>query len=152
MDSTFDVTDVCNQTSDKNRLADPEKTGKVNSKSLMLQHAEIMIKRADALYAMVEEIIKDLVKDDIMGTHTPYFTKQPGQTCQFHHTIKYAAHALVERMKQDPQITDDSINSRILSLLYSKLEKYWKDFEVYLFPFAKQVKGLGILEEVVKKT
>jgi len=55
-------------------------------------------------------------------------------------------------MKQYPSRTQEAINSRILGLLYARLVKCWDDFEVHVFPFAKQVKGLGILEEVIKKT
>lgn len=32
------------------------------------------------------------------------------------------------------------------------LEKVWKDYEIYLFPYVKQVKGLSIIEDVIRKT
>ena len=36
--------------------------------------------------------------------------------------------------------------------MFKKCESYWASFELHLFPYAKQVKGLGILEDVIKKT
>lgn len=47
---------------------------------------------------------------------------------------------------------DDLINSKILSLIFSMIDKIWKNYEIYLFPYIKTVKGLSIIEDVINKT
>jgi len=32
------------------------------------------------------------------------------------------------------------------------LEKVWKNYDIYLFPYVKTVKGLSIIEDVINKT
>ena len=47
---------------------------------------------------------------------------------------------------------DDLIISKILSLIFGFLEKIWHEYEIYLLPYIKSVKGLSIIEDVIKKT
>lgn len=49
-------------------------------------------------------------------------------------------------------VIDDLVNSKILSLIFSMLEKIWSDYEIYLFPYIKTMKSLSIIEDVIKKT
>ena len=69
--------------------------------------------------------------------------------------MSYLADTLQTKIKETPfkmPPLDDAIISKILALIFGALEKVWKDYEIYLFPYVKQVKGLSIIEDVIKKT
>ncbi len=151
MDTSFDVADVCSQEK-KAQHADAEKSNKVMQCSFTFQD-DFISKRAEALMQLVEEVVKNLVDEEILGQHAPYFarldqTEKPG----FHPVVKIAAHSFVAKLRSMPELSEDIINSRIHSLVYHRLQKHWDNYELYLFPYVKQVKGIGVLQDVIKRT
>ena len=47
---------------------------------------------------------------------------------------------------------EDLILSKILELIFTQLDDIWSEYELNLFPYVKSVKGLTIIDDVIKNT
>ena len=78
------------------------------------------------------------------------------ESLRFSLEISYLAN-VIQKAFRDPAIfpvpaTEDFITSKILGMIFGMLDKIWKDFELNLFPYVKQVKGLVLLEDQIRKS
>lgn len=46
---------------------------------------------------------------------------------------------------------DDIVTSKILAVIFGMLDKIWKDMDIFLYPYIKEIKRISILEDVIKK-
>lgn len=76
------------------------------------------------------------------------------EALRFSPEISYLAELISKKLREIPSkgSIDDHINSKILSLIFGMIDKIWKNFDIYLFPYIKTVKGLSIIEDVINKT
>jgi hypothetical protein len=76
------------------------------------------------------------------------------ESLRFTGEIAYLAELFAKHLRLMPckGVIDDLVNSKILSLIFGLLDKIWKDYEIYLYPYIKAIKGLSIIEDVIKKT
>ncbi len=76
------------------------------------------------------------------------------ESIRFSSEISYLADALQEKLrntefKQIP--LDDVIISKILTLIFGQLDKIWREYEIYLFPYIKAAKALSMIEDIINK-
>jgi hypothetical protein len=73
---------------------------------------------------------------------------------RFSPEVSFLAELISKKLRNLPARgpIDDIVNSKVLSLIFSMLDKIWKDYEVYLYPYIKEIKRISILEDVIKKT
>eukprot|EP00347_Sterkiella_histriomuscorum_P003316 403364752 len=76
------------------------------------------------------------------------------EALRFSPEISYLAELIAKKLRELPSkgSIDDNINSKILSLIFGMMDKIWKNFDIYLFPYVKTIKGLSIIEDVINKT
>jgi hypothetical protein len=49
-------------------------------------------------------------------------------------------------------VPEELINSKILGLIFGMLEKVWSKYEIYLYGYAKGVKTIQLISDLIDKT